>query len=216
MLWRGYSSVTFTGASTTRKTAVTGYKSLLNWRRAGCHVLSSSVGGTIVVHWSTIATSSRADPGQLDVDPPRSACLNGCLELRVPYSTGGSINYAPGKNNFKKKKLKTPALRIASWNIRMMRTGLSDDLQEIDDAHKTAVIDHELHRLAIDIAALHETWLPDSGSMREKHYTFWQGKGVEENREHGVDLVEHSAAGTKRILTLCLFTSTQNLVRLQN
>ena len=42
-----------------------------------------------------------------------------------------------------------------------MRTGLCDDLQEIDDARKTAVIDHELHRLGIDSGALQETRLPD-------------------------------------------------------
>ena len=82
-------------------------------------------------------------------------------------STGGSINYAPGKNNFKKKKLKTLALRIASWNVHTMRTGLSDDLQGMDDARKTAVIDHELYRLGTDIAAPQETRLPDSGSLRE-------------------------------------------------
>ena len=79
------------------------------------------------------------------------------------------------------------------------------------------MIDHELHRLGIDIAALQETRLPDSGSLREKHYTFfWQGKGVEESREHGISfairstllpMVEHSTGGTERILTLCLFTS---------
>ena len=64
-LWRGHSSLTFTGASTTQKTAYrqhTGYKSLLNWRRAGCHRLSSSVGGTIVSHWSTIARLKLCSP----------------------------------------------------------------------------------------------------------------------------------------------------------
>ena len=35
-----------------------------------------------------------------------------------------------------------------------MRPGLSEDLQAIDDARKTAVIDRELHGLNIDIAAL--------------------------------------------------------------
>ena len=99
----------------------------------------------------------------------------------------------------------------------MMRTGLSDDLQEIEDSRKTAVIDHELHRLGIDIAALQEIRLPDSGSLREKHYTFlWQGKGVEESREYGVGfairstllpMVGHSTGGTEQILTLRLFTS---------
>ena len=38
-----------------------------------------------------------------------------------------------------------------------MTAGLSDDLQQIDAACKTAIIDAELHRLDIDIAALQET-----------------------------------------------------------
>ena len=61
-LWRGHSSLTFTSASTTRKTAVMGYKSLLNLRRAGRHGLSSLVGGTIVTHWSTIARLKLGSP----------------------------------------------------------------------------------------------------------------------------------------------------------
>ena len=35
-----------------------------------------------------------------------------------------------------------------------MRAGLTDDLQVVDDTRKTAIIDRELHRLNIDIAAL--------------------------------------------------------------
>ena len=54
-----------------------------------------------------------------------------------------------------------------------MRPGLTDDLQAIDDARKTAVIDRELHRLNIDIAALQETRLPETGSLKEEHYTFF-------------------------------------------
>lgn len=44
-----------------------------------------------------------------------------------------------------------------------MRTGLFDDLQEIVDSCKTAVIDHELKRLNIDVTALQETRLPGRG-----------------------------------------------------
>ena len=44
-------------------------------------------------------------------------------------------------------------------------TGLSDDLQQIGAARKTAIIDVELHRLDIDIAALQETRLADNGSL---------------------------------------------------
>ena len=72
-----------------------------------------------------------------------------------------------------KNKKKLPALRIASWNVRTMTAGLSDDLQQIDAARTTAIIDAELHRLDIDIAALQETRLADDGSLTEKHYTFF-------------------------------------------
>ena len=57
-------------------------------------------------------------------------------------------NITPGKSNRIKK---IPALRMASWNVRTMLTGLTDDLQSIDNARKTAVIDMELDRLNIDI-----------------------------------------------------------------
>lgn len=48
-----------------------------------------------------------------------------------------------------------------------MCPGLSDDLQQIDDARKTAVISRELKRLNIDIAALQETRLPSNGRLKE-------------------------------------------------
>lgn len=68
-----------------------------------------------------------------------------------------------------------------------MRPVLSEDLQEIDDARKTAVINTELCRLQLDIVALQETRLSASGTLREEDYTFfWQGKAPEEKREHGV------------------------------
>ena len=68
-----------------------------------------------------------------------------------------------------------------------MTAGLSDDLQQIDATHKTAIIDAELHQLDIDIAALQETRLADKKSLTEKHYTFfWQGKKLEDRHELGV------------------------------
>ena len=79
------------------------------------------------------------------------------------------------------KTKKLPALRITSWNVRTITAGLSDDLQKIDAARKAAIIDAELHRLDIDIEALHETRLADNGSLTEMHYTFfWQQKKLEE------------------------------------
>ena len=68
-----------------------------------------------------------------------------------------------------------------------MCPGLSEDLEQIDDTRKTAVIDLELARLNIDIAALQETRLLSSGSLQEKNYTFfWQGKPETEHRLHRV------------------------------
>merc|ERR1712240_499501 len=68
-----------------------------------------------------------------------------------------------------------------------MTTGLSAELKDISDVRKTAVINNELKRLEVDIVTLQETRLADSGTMREKDYTFfWQGKASNEPREHGV------------------------------
>ena len=62
--------------------------------------------------------------------------------------------------------------------------GFYDDLQEIDDVHKTALIDMEPSRLQMDIVALQEMRLPDMGSVKEKNVSFlWQGKPLNETRE---------------------------------
>lgn len=60
-------------------------------------------------------------------------------------------NYAPNT-----KRRKNPSLHIANWNVQTMHTCLSNDLQKIDDCHKTTVINHELNRLDIDVTALYE------------------------------------------------------------
>ncbi|XP_051889891.1 uncharacterized protein LOC127580446, partial [Pristis pectinata] len=98
-----------------------------------------------------------------------------------------------------------------------MKTDISDDLREISDSHKTAVINNELLRLQVDIAMLQETRLAESGTLRERDYTFfWKGKGSDETREHGVGfavknsllkMVEPSEKGTERIFSLRLHTS---------
>ena len=97
-----------------------------------------------------------------------------------------------------------------------MCPGFNGDLQSMDDLRKTAVIDRELHRLCIDIAALQETRLPDDGSLREQNYTFsWQGKKSDEPRIHGVGLavknsllstIEPPTGGSERLLNLRMTT----------
>ncbi|KAL1250669.1 hypothetical protein QQF64_018465 [Cirrhinus molitorella] len=96
--------------------------------------------------------------------------------------------------------------------------GLTADLQQIDDARKTAVIDRELARLNVDIAALQKTRLADNGTIREANYTFyWQGKSSDQPRQHSVGFavrnklvssMEPPTAGTERLLTLRLLTSS--------
>jgi len=102
-----------------------------------------------------------------------------------------------------------------------MCPGLSSDLQGIDDARKTAVINKELARLNIDIACLQETRLPDGGSLRETDYTFfWKGLSQDEPRQHGVGFavrnsllasVETPTGGSSRLLVLRMKTSMGNI-----
>ena len=47
---------------------------------------------------------------------------------------------------------------------------LSENLQDIKDSRKTAVINDELRRLNVAIATLQETRLADSGTPKEKDY----------------------------------------------
>ena len=116
-------------------------------------------------------------------------------------------NFAP----FNKKK-KTHALKLGTWNIRTITPGFSDDLQQIHDARKTAVIGMELRRLHMDVVALQQTRLPASGSVKERNFSFfWQGKPPDETREHGVGFVVRNTLlgfitppieGSERILSL--------------
>ncbi|XP_066294596.1 craniofacial development protein 2-like [Branchiostoma lanceolatum] len=72
-------------------------------------------------------------------------------------------------------------------------------------------------RLNVDIAALQETRLADSGTLKEQDYTFyWQGKGCNEPREPGVGfavkntllrMVEPGSNGSARLLSLRLNTT---------
>ena len=132
-------------------------------------------------------------------------------------ATGG-CNTAPVKNLHQKipRQPRRQTLRLSTWNVQTMCPGLSDDLSNMEDTRKTAVIDLELQRLNIDIAALQETRLAESGSLREANYTFfWQGKKADERREHGVGFAVRNTLlpmilppteGSDRILTLGIQT----------
>lgn len=67
----------------------------------------------------------------------------------------------------KHKRKKRPTLKLGSWNVRTMTTGM--DPENINDARKTAIINNELLCLKVDIAALQETRLAGQGSIKEKN-----------------------------------------------
>ena len=97
-----------------------------------------------------------------------------------------------------------------------MCPGMSTEPSEISDCRKTAIISGELKRLNIDIAALQETRLADSGQLREHDYTFfWRGRAADEVRIHGVGFavkntllpsITQPSGGNERILTMSLQT----------
>uniref|UniRef100_A0A2C9LH76 Endonuclease/exonuclease/phosphatase domain-containing protein n=1 Tax=Biomphalaria glabrata TaxID=6526 RepID=A0A2C9LH76_BIOGL len=116
-----------------------------------------------------------------------------------------------------KKKKRSFTLKLDTWNVRTLQTGLNENLPDIEDVRKSAIINDELSRLKVDIAALQETRLADSGSIKEKDYSFfWQGKAESEVRKHGVgfavkntllNTVELKCNGSERLLSLRLYTS---------
>ncbi|GFS08390.1 hypothetical protein ElyMa_003013000 [Elysia marginata] len=97
-----------------------------------------------------------------------------------------------------------------------MCPGFSDDLRQVNDARKTAIIDRELAKRNFDIAALQETRLTAIGSLKEKYTFFLQDLGPGEHRIHGVGIavrntiiasVKPPFQGTGRIISLLLNTS---------
>ena len=70
-----------------------------------------------------------------------------------------------------------------------MLTGISENIQDVSDSRKTAVINNELMPHNVDIATIQDTRLADGGALKEKDYIFyWQGKGSGEHSEYGVVL----------------------------
>lgn len=80
-------------------------------------------------------------------------------------------------------------LTVGAWNVRT----LLDRSENTNIAERrTALVAIELGKYNIDIAALSETRLPETGSLTEElsGYTFfWSGKSHGERRDHGVGFV---------------------------
>ena len=109
-------------------------------------------------------------------------------------------------------------MQLASWNVRTVCPGLSDDLQQVDDFRKTAIINHKCKTLSINIIALEATRLSSNSSLRQQDYVFfWQEKEPDKPRLHGMGFavrnpllsaVKPPSGGTAHILSLCLSTSS--------
>lgn len=77
-------------------------------------------------------------------------------------------------------------MKLASWNVRTLLDRNNNDERP---RRRTALIAAELSRYDIDIAALSETRLSETGSLTEEgeQYTFfWSGRREGEPRMHGV------------------------------
>ena len=72
-------------------------------------------------------------------------------------------------------RLLCPALKlnnISCWNVRTLSSQHADF-----DSRKTAQLNRELDKLGIDVAAISETHLLNTGKIRERDYTiFWTGR----------------------------------------
>ena len=89
--------------------------------------------------------------------------------------------------------MQRPTLKLGCWNIWTLMNELSEDLQDISDVWKTAVI-NELKRLNVGIAMLQKTCLADMGMLKESAYPFiWHGKAPEDIGKHGVHFTVRNA-----------------------
>ena len=208
--WRGHSSFAI-HVDTTRGAANTGYKSSLHWRRARSQGLLLTAGEILGSHWTAIAYLKLGSP-----QPVRCCPATVCHPHLVHGDKGPpekqTATMAP--DNYKQNHQKRSVLKLGTWNNRMMMTGLSANLQDIKDSRKTVAINDKVRSLNVDIATLQKTRLADSGTLKEKDCMFfWQGKGSDEPREHGVGfavrnsllrVVEPGGGGSERLLTLRL------------
>ena len=85
-----------------------------------------------------------------------------------------------------KRKIKVSALKLGTWNVRTLTSGLLHNMQQVSDAQKTAGINNELYRIKVDIIALQELDSLNLASSEKWITFFWQGKAAEKVRDHRV------------------------------
>ncbi|XP_072178194.1 craniofacial development protein 2-like [Diadema setosum] len=141
-------------------------------------------------------TTEQPSSGTALLPPHGEGSRKGDLKKNLPHLHPVSIPQLTGhlprgrntretrKTNSKSSRRKS-TLCVGAWNIRTLMDNQNCDRPE----RRTALVGRELLRYSIDIAALSETRLADTGEITEAGagYTFfWSGKALNERREAGV------------------------------
>lgn len=134
-----------------------------------CHFIRS----TCIIVTFIIATSNM-DITNVNLTP-------GCKIPQSDLRGGGASLSNQGKKTCRRRQ---PCLKIVTLSIRTMIDDEDSNLFQ----RRTAIIDRELSRFNIDIAALNETQLSEEGSLQEVNYTFfWKGRIGRQPRTHGMN-----------------------------
>ena len=155
--WRGYSSFAIRVDTTRGATS-------LDWCRAFRQGLLPTVGEILGSHWTVIARLKLGSP-----HPVRCCPATVCHPRWVHGDKGNR------KSRLEPWHQATTNEIIKNWDVecpnnddRLLRKSARHQ-----DSRKTTVINDELKRLKLDIATLQETRLVDSGTLKEKDYTFF-------------------------------------------
>lgn len=145
---------------------------------------------------------------------PKTICFTGCMGPRDTSILNCGLQTLQWAKHWEiKEKSQHSELVVGMYRLT---TGLSDDLCENNKTHKTIVFNKELHQLQVDIGALQETWLPESGNLREREYTFfWREKAKTRSDntvlalswKKSLMMVELGKDGLEWIYSLWLYTS---------
>ena len=104
------------------------------------------------------------------------------------------------KWNVSNSPKKTALFTFGTWNVRTMTPGMSPDINLHDDdleVRTTAVIGGELQSRKVEIAALQETRLSGTGSIKERNYTFyWFGRPQDQAQLYGTGFAVHNSLVT--------------------
>nr|VZI44786.1 unnamed protein product [Spirometra erinaceieuropaei] len=111
---------------------------------------------------------------------------------RATISTGGLNQSSPSPSSSPPSRRPTRChqtgrvspLTLAAWNVRSPLVNPSSNRPE----RRTALVERELARYKVDIAALSETRFSEQGQLEEvvAGYTFWSGRPKAERRDAGV------------------------------